>query len=58
MLCINQGDDAEKKEQVKLMGTICSRPSRVLIWLGEDVTDLDGLQGYIKGPWRSYRWMP
>ncbi|UKZ48123.1 hypothetical protein TrVGV298_002359 [Trichoderma virens] len=38
-LCINQADNKEKTQQVRLMGEIYSRARRVLIWLGnhEDV---------------------
>ncbi|KAH8883684.1 HET-domain-containing protein, partial [Thozetella sp. PMI_491] len=33
-VCINQADIHERNEQVKQMGDIYSRASRVLIWLG------------------------
>ncbi|KAH7131086.1 heterokaryon incompatibility protein-domain-containing protein [Dactylonectria macrodidyma] len=36
-LCINQEDNAEKTQQVRIMGEIYSRAQRVLIWLGKDV---------------------
>ncbi|KAH6695655.1 heterokaryon incompatibility protein-domain-containing protein [Plectosphaerella plurivora] len=48
-VCINQTDTDEKTEQVKLMGRIYSQPSRVLIWLGEDKTGLDGLKECLAG---------
>lgn len=48
-VCINQADIAEKKEQVELMSTIYSRPTRVLIWLGDDTTGLEGLRECIAG---------
>ncbi|KAH7131598.1 hypothetical protein B0J13DRAFT_642410 [Dactylonectria estremocensis] len=34
VLCINQGNDEEKNHQVKLMGDIYRRATRVLVWLG------------------------
>ncbi|KAL7919896.1 heterokaryon incompatibility domain-containing protein [Trichoderma austrokoningii] len=33
-LCINQGDNKEKTQQVRIMGEIYTRARRVLIWLG------------------------
>lgn len=35
-VCINQEDEEERGKQVRLMGTICSRAERVLVWLGPD----------------------
>ncbi|KAF2247335.1 hypothetical protein BU26DRAFT_520526 [Trematosphaeria pertusa] len=35
-VCINQADVQERGQQVKLMGSIYSKASRVLIWLGAD----------------------
>lgn len=34
-ICINQSDDDEKTAQVKMMGDIYSRSTRVVVWLGE-----------------------
>ncbi|KAH8662385.1 heterokaryon incompatibility protein-domain-containing protein [Xylariales sp. PMI_506] len=34
-LCINQGDIAERSQQVRMMGDIYSRAERVLVWLGD-----------------------
>ncbi|KAK3313959.1 heterokaryon incompatibility protein-domain-containing protein [Apodospora peruviana] len=48
-VCINQKDNAEKTEQVKLMHRIYSQPSHILIWLGDDMTGLDGLKESIQG---------
>jgi heterokaryon incompatibility protein (HET) len=48
-VCINQASTDEKTQQVKLMGRIYSQPSRVLIWLGEDKTGLDGLEECLDG---------
>ncbi|KAJ9156843.1 hypothetical protein NKR19_g4105 [Coniochaeta hoffmannii] len=36
-ICINQSDLQEKANQVSRMGTIYSKASRVLVWLGPDV---------------------
>ncbi|EHK48775.1 hypothetical protein TRIATDRAFT_180369, partial [Trichoderma atroviride IMI 206040] len=33
-LCINQSDNKEKTQQVRIMGEIYTRAQRVLIWLG------------------------
>lgn len=38
-ICINQNDNDERSQQVRLMGEIYRRASTVLIWLGEDVND-------------------
>ncbi|KAI8631594.1 heterokaryon incompatibility protein-domain-containing protein [Xylariaceae sp. FL1651] len=35
-VCINQHDDGEKSDQVRLMRTIYHRASRVVVWLGAD----------------------
>ncbi|TGJ80515.1 hypothetical protein E0Z10_g8254 [Xylaria hypoxylon] len=40
-LCINQGDISERNSQVRLMGTIYSRTSGVLAWLGPEYSDSD-----------------
>ncbi|KAL2197703.1 heterokaryon incompatibility protein-domain-containing protein [Corynascus similis CBS 632.67] len=48
-VCINQNDTLEKNTQVRLMSRIYSQPSRVLIWLGEDSSDIEGLQECIDG---------
>ena len=48
-VCINQNDTLEKNTQVPLMSRIYSQPSRVLIWLGEDSADIEGLQECIDG---------
>lgn len=42
-VCINQADFGEKGAQVKLMSQIYSKTWRILIWLGEDTTGLDGV---------------
>jgi hypothetical protein len=34
-VCINQGDDGEKQDQIRLMANIYSQASRVVVWLGE-----------------------
>ena len=38
-ICINQKDDDERSQQVRLMGRIYRKASAVLIWLGEDVDE-------------------
>lgn len=43
-VCIDQQNPAEKNEQVMLMSQIYARPKRVLIWLGDDTTGLEGLE--------------
>ena len=48
-VCINQQDISEKSEQVKLMGQIYTHATRILIWLGDDTTGIDGLGDSIKG---------
>jgi hypothetical protein len=35
-ICINQGDIAERNDQVRLMGSIYARAQKVLVWLGEE----------------------
>jgi hypothetical protein len=41
-LCINQGDLAEKSEQVKNMGRIYRNAMKVLVWLGDDTESIAG----------------
>ena len=48
-VCINQKDNVEKGQQVNLMSRIYSQPRTVLIWLGDDMTGLDGLEESMKG---------
>ena len=43
MLCINQGDPAERSEQVRIMDRIYARATSVLVWLGGDPTTDAGL---------------
>ncbi|KAI0433017.1 heterokaryon incompatibility protein-domain-containing protein [Xylaria sp. FL1042] len=40
-ICINQDDISERNSQVRLMGTIYSRASGVLAWLGPEYNDSD-----------------
>jgi len=40
-LCINQKDDDEKADQVSLMGQIYAAAHIVIMWLGNDTSDLD-----------------
>ena len=37
-ICINQDDDAERSQQVAIMGDIFSQAWRVVVWLGPDVS--------------------
>ncbi|ETS85344.1 hypothetical protein PFICI_03369 [Pestalotiopsis fici W106-1] len=47
-LCINQADEAEKGQQVKLMGDIYSRARQVLIYLGKSDTSVEGAMQFIR----------
>ncbi|KAM6478082.1 HET-domain-containing protein [Trichoderma sp. SZMC 28011] len=42
-LCINQADNQEKTQQVRLMGEIYSKARRVLIWLGNNEAIQEGV---------------
>ena len=46
VLCINQGDEKDKETQVQLMGRICSKARRALIWLDEDTQGTGGASGW------------
>ncbi|KAK4122193.1 hypothetical protein N657DRAFT_493824 [Parathielavia appendiculata] len=48
-VCINQRDIPEKNRQVRLMSRMYSQPSTVLIWLGDDSSGFDELDGCIRG---------
>ncbi|OPB36197.1 hypothetical protein A0O28_0109730 [Trichoderma guizhouense] len=50
-LCINQADNQEKTQQVRLMGEIYSKAQRVLIWLGNN----EAIQG---GVGKLASWQP
>ncbi|KAK3177368.1 hypothetical protein K4F52_009837 [Lecanicillium sp. MT-2017a] len=41
LLCINQQDEAEKAEQVAMMGDIYAQAAQVTIWLGPSMNDSD-----------------
>lgn len=43
-ICINQKDFVEKCAQINLMSQIYSKTTRVLIWLGDDTTGLEGVE--------------
>ena len=49
-LCINQKDLRERQRQVGIMGTIFSRASRCLVWLGE-VLDPSDQTIVLDEPW-------
>jgi hypothetical protein len=47
-LCINQNDNIERNEHVKIMGSIYERADCVRVWLGEEVgTEQEGLDTLI-----------
>ncbi|KAK3385781.1 heterokaryon incompatibility protein-domain-containing protein [Podospora didyma] len=48
-ICINQYDIPERNRQVMLMSRIYAQPSKVLVWLGDDTTGLEGLDECLKG---------
>lgn len=43
-VCTNQDDPLERNHQGKLRGAIFAKASQILIWLGGDASDLDGVQ--------------
>ncbi|KAI0814575.1 heterokaryon incompatibility protein-domain-containing protein [Xylaria sp. FL0064] len=47
-ICINQEDISERNSQVQLMGTIYSRASGVLAWLGPEYNDSDLAFDFLK----------
>ncbi|KAI8954978.1 heterokaryon incompatibility protein-domain-containing protein [Xylaria longipes] len=55
-ICIDQEDDEERGHQVRLMSQIFSQAERVIVWLGEQTSDVKGAfsvrssQGYFLGP--------
>jgi hypothetical protein len=53
-LCINQADSAEKSAQVPLMGAIYSGADKVLIWLGDETSDVMGALRLIPQMQRHY----
>ncbi|CAG9987024.1 unnamed protein product [Clonostachys byssicola] len=55
-VCINQTDNDEKGQQVKLMGSIYSRARRVLIYLGKSDEGVAGAAKDIR--WLDWKFMP
>jgi hypothetical protein len=55
-VCINQTDNEEKGQQVKLMGSIYSRARRVLIYLGKGEQGVGGAAKDIR--WLDWKFMP
>lgn len=55
-VCINQADNDEKGQQVKLMGSIYSRARRVLIYLGKGDQGVDGAAKDIRS--LDWKFMP
>ncbi|KAI1424335.1 hypothetical protein F5Y12DRAFT_785471 [Xylaria sp. FL1777] len=61
-ICINQADNAEKAQQVALMGDIYARSAKTIVWLGEDTRETrryfdfssevnsEGILGRVMGP--------
>ncbi|TGJ86389.1 hypothetical protein E0Z10_g2386 [Xylaria hypoxylon] len=55
-VCIDQEDAQERGHQVQLMSQIFSQAERVIVWLGEETSDVKGAfsvrtsQGYFLGP--------
>ena len=47
-ICINQGDDSEKGEQVALMGDIYSNATRTWIWLGAAANNSDQALEFVR----------
>lgn len=46
-ICINQGDQSERSEQVQMMKEIYERASNIVIWLGEDFEGSDKAMGLL-----------
>lgn len=46
-LCINQSDEKERSQQVRLMGQIYSQATAVVIWLGDADTDTASVYGLL-----------
>ncbi|KAI0445237.1 heterokaryon incompatibility protein-domain-containing protein [Xylaria telfairii] len=65
-ICINQADDIEKIQQVRLMGEVYSRSARTVVWLGEDTSETrryfefssninsEGILSRVAGPNRAH----
>jgi hypothetical protein len=49
-LCINQGDNQEKTQQVRMMGEIYTRARAVLIWLGNRDDIQEGVSKLVSRP--------
>ena len=47
-VCINQSDDAEKSQQVSMMGQIYSKAAEVLVWVGDAVEDTSVSMDFLK----------
>jgi hypothetical protein len=43
-LCINQTDLDERSSQVAMMGRVCSSAAKVIVWLGIELVEVDGLR--------------
>lgn len=60
-ICINQENDQERSVQVQKMGRIYSAASKVIVWLGNLVTEEEAaiglLPGHMQSAWRFLRSM-
>lgn len=61
-ICINQQDDAERSQQVKLMGSIYKQSTHLLIWLGEAFSHHEALtfedaKLMLQSPWFTRKWI-
>jgi hypothetical protein len=48
-ICIDQGDEDEKMQQIPLMGDVYSKAATVYVWLGEGDAASDRAMKYLKG---------
>ncbi|KAI0466781.1 heterokaryon incompatibility protein-domain-containing protein [Xylaria cf. heliscus] len=65
-ICINQADDLEKIQQVRLMGEVYTRSARTVVWLGEETLETrryfefsskingEGILSRVMGPNRAH----
>lgn len=54
-LCINQGDEDEKAQQLPMMASIYRHAGNVIVWLGPEANDSDKAITYLQGLGRWYR---
>lgn len=46
-VCINQGDISERNSQVLLMDAICRKNTKILVWLGSDSFEAEGIRTFL-----------